>query len=139
MWHRNQRFERGNDMDRKRVGGKRKPPHGKPFKGKSKPFKPDGERRPGGPPRTGAPRRERKMDFDDVMYGIHVVEEALAAGEQLRSIHVNDERKRDPLLRKILETAKERNIPVRFENRGYFNQLPFKTHQGVVAIAPPFE
>lgn len=118
-------------MDHKRVGGK-----GKAFKGK--PFgKP--ERRPGGPPRAGAPRRQPKLDFDDVMYGIHVVEEALAAGEQLRSIHVNDERKRDPMLRKILEAAKERAIPVRFENRGYFNQLPFKTHQGVIAIAPPFE
>lgn len=120
-------------MDRKRVGGKGKPFKGKPFKGK-----PEG-RRPGGPPRSAAPRRQSKLDFDDVMYGIHVVEEALAAGEKLLSIHVNDERKRDPLLRKILEHAKELNISVRFENRGYFNQLPFKTHQGVVAIAPPFE
>lgn len=73
------------------------------------------------------------------MYGIHVVEEALNANEPLRAIHVSDERKRDPLLRKIISDAKERNIPVRFEDRGFFTQLPFKTHQGVVAIAPPFE
>jgi 23S rRNA (guanosine2251-2'-O)-methyltransferase len=73
------------------------------------------------------------------MYGIHVVEEALKAGEQLRSIHVSDERKRDPLLRAIVAQAKEREIPVRFENKGYFAQFPFKTHQGVVAIAPPFD
>lgn len=87
----------------------------------------------------GAPRRPKpKMDFDDVMYGIHVVEEALVAGETLRTIHVSDERKRDPLLRKIIADAKERNIPVRFEDRGFFTQLPFKTHQGVIAIAPPF-
>jgi 23S rRNA (guanosine2251-2'-O)-methyltransferase len=79
------------------------------------------------------------MDFDDVMYGIHVVEEALNAGERLRSIHVSDERKRDPLLRKIIADAKERNVSVRFENRSFFTQLPFKTHQGVVAMAPPFE
>lgn len=90
---------------------------------------------------TNAPARPRKprLDFDDVMYGIHVVEEALAAGEALRAIHVSDERKRDPLLRAIIATAKERNIPVRFEDRGFFTQLPFKTHQGVIAVAPPFE
>ena len=92
------------------------------------------QRRDGG----GRPRAPR-MDFDDVMYGIHVVEEALTAGEALRSIHIADERKRDPLLREIIAKAKEREIPVRFEQRGFFTQLPFKTHQGVVAIAPPFE
>jgi 23S rRNA (guanosine2251-2'-O)-methyltransferase len=73
------------------------------------------------------------------MYGIHVVEEALAAGEPLRAIHVADDRKRDPLLRKIVAEAKERNIPVRFEHKPFFAQLPFKTHQGVIAMAPPFD
>jgi 23S rRNA (guanosine2251-2'-O)-methyltransferase len=73
------------------------------------------------------------------MYGIHVVEEALVAGEPLRAIHVADERKRDPLLRKIIADAKERNVPVRFESRQFFAQLPFKTHQGVIAMAPPFD
>ena len=88
----------------------------------------------------GAPVRSKpKLDFDDVMYGIHVVEEALNAGERLRAIHISDDRKRDPLLRKIVAEAKERNIPVRFEGRNFFMQLPFKTHQGVIAIAPPFE
>ena len=85
------------------------------------------------------PQRQPKLDFDDVMYGIHVVEEALTAGEALRAIHVSDERKRDPVLRRILAEAKERDVPVRFEPRAFFTQLPFKTHQGVIAIAPPFE
>ncbi len=92
-----------------------------------------GHAKPGG----GAPRRP-KLDFDDVMYGIHVVEEALRAGEALKAIHISDERKRDPLLRKIIAEANDRKIGVRFEDRGYFAQLPFKTHQGVIAIAPPF-
>ncbi len=73
------------------------------------------------------------------MYGIHVVEEALVAGDPLRAIHIADDRKRDPLLRKIVADAKERNIPVRFESKQFFAQLPFKTHQGVVAMAPPFD
>jgi 23S rRNA (guanosine2251-2'-O)-methyltransferase len=95
--------------------------------------------RAGAPRRTGGPpRRERQLDFDDVVYGIHVVEEALNAGERLRSIHVADERKRDPLLRKLIADAKEREVPVRFEARSFFAKLPFKTHQGVIAIAPPF-
>ena len=49
------------------------------------------------PRRTGGPRKPR-LDFDDVMYGIHVVEEAMNAGEELRAIHVSEDRKRDPLL-----------------------------------------
>ncbi len=120
MRYRDQRLETRHFVDRRRVGGP----------------KTGGGRRPGG----GAPRRPKpKLDFDDVIYGIHVVEEALVAGEPLRAIHISDERKRDPLLRKIIADAKERNITVRFEDRNFFAQLPFKTHQGVVAIAPPFE
>ena len=61
------------------------------------------------------------------------------AGEELRAIHVSEDRKRDPLLRKIIAQASERNVPVRFEERGFFTHLPFKTHQGVVAVAPPFD
>ncbi|HUN28206.1 MAG TPA: 23S rRNA (guanosine(2251)-2'-O)-methyltransferase RlmB [Alphaproteobacteria bacterium] len=95
--------------------------------------------KPGAPRRTGGPPRKPRLDFDDVMYGIHVVEEALSSGEELRVIHVSDERKRDPLLRKIIAQAKERNVPVRFEGRAFFTQLPFKTHQGVVAVAPPYD
>jgi 23S rRNA (guanosine2251-2'-O)-methyltransferase len=90
------------------------------------------------PPR-GGPLRKPRLDFDDVMYGIHVVEEALVAGESLRAIHISADRKRDPLLRKIVAQAKEQSVPVRFEGRAFFAQLPFKTHQGVVAVAPPFD
>lgn len=88
--------------------------------------------------RAGAARRPQ-LDFDDVVYGIHVVEEALAAGEALRSVHVSDDRKRDPALRAILAAAKERGVGVRFEAREFFTALPFKTHQGVIAIGAPFE
>ncbi|MGC1381777.1 MAG: 23S rRNA (guanosine(2251)-2'-O)-methyltransferase RlmB [Candidatus Baltobacteraceae bacterium] len=84
-------------------------------------------------------RRNASLDFDDVVYGIHAVAEAIASGERLRALHVAADRKKDAPLRSLLAEAKERNIPIRFENRGFFAALPLKAHQGVVALAPPFE
>ncbi len=81
----------------------------------------------------------RRFDFDDVVYGIHAIEEALAAGERLRSIHVAEDRKKDGALRVLLARAQELGATVRFEERPFFAALPFKAHQGVVAVAPPFE
>ncbi len=78
------------------------------------------------------------LDLDDVIYGVHAVEESLAAGEQLRRIHVGDERKRDPALRRLLEQARALGILVRFEERGFFTQFPYKAHQSVVAVGSPF-
>jgi 23S rRNA (guanosine2251-2'-O)-methyltransferase len=84
-------------------------------------------------------RRSPRIDLDDVMYGIHAVTEALNAGEPLRRIHVGDDRKRDPVLRGLLERARESGIPVRFENRSFFGAFPYKAHQSVVAFGAPFE
>lgn len=56
----------------------------------------------------------------------------------MRLIHVAADRKKDAALRALLAEAKERNVPVRFEQRAFFDRVPFKAHQGVVAIAPPF-
>jgi 23S rRNA (guanosine2251-2'-O)-methyltransferase len=81
----------------------------------------------------------RKVDFDDFIYGIHTVGEALAAGEPLRVIHVAADRKKDAVLRTLLAAAKEREVPLRFEQRAFFERLPFKAHQGVVAVGQPFE
>jgi 23S rRNA (guanosine2251-2'-O)-methyltransferase len=88
--------------------------------------------------RVNKPQRRKEVDLDDVVYGVHAVEEALSAGEELRSLHVADERKRDPVVRKILDIARERDVRVRFENRGYFAQFPYKANQGVVAFGAPF-
>jgi 23S rRNA (guanosine2251-2'-O)-methyltransferase len=93
-------------------------------------------------PRRGVAERRRiepTLDFDDLVYGIHAVGEALVAGEALRVIHVAADRKKDVVLRSLLAQAEERNIRVRFEQRNFFERVPFKGHQGIVAIAPPFE
>ena len=85
--------------------------------------------------RPPAPR----VDLDDVIYGIHAVNEALVAGEPLRRIHVGDERKSDPALRSVLERARSAEVPVRFENRTFFANFPYKAHQSVVAYGAPFD
>lgn len=67
--------------------------------------------------------------------GFHAVEEALAAGRPLdrilvaRGLHGNR-------VQKLLELARSRNIPVRFEDRGQLDRAAgAEHHQGVVAFA----
>jgi 23S rRNA (guanosine2251-2'-O)-methyltransferase len=95
-------------------------------------------RRRVGAQRPSDQRRAPRIDLDDVIYGVHAVEEALGGGEAVRTIHVGDDRKRDPALRNLLERARTANVPVRFESRAYFANLPYKAHQGVVAFGEPF-
>jgi 23S rRNA (guanosine2251-2'-O)-methyltransferase len=83
-------------------------------------------------------RRAPRIDLDDVIYGVHAVDEMLVAGEPLRHIHVGDDRKKDPALRNLLERARAANVPVRFESRAYFATFPYKAHQSVVAFGEPF-
>ncbi|MBV9333428.1 MAG: 23S rRNA (guanosine(2251)-2'-O)-methyltransferase RlmB [Candidatus Eremiobacteraeota bacterium] len=64
--------------------------------------------------------------------------EALEAGEKLRVLHVAADRSKDARLRALLAQAKERNIAVRFEKRAFFERIPFKAHQGIVAVGTPF-
>ncbi len=85
------------------------------------------------------PRRKDAIDLDDVIYGIHAVEEALTGGEALRRIYVGEERKRDPALRKLLEDAGVAGAPVRYESRSFFSQFPYRAHQSVVAFGQPFD
>jgi 23S rRNA (guanosine2251-2'-O)-methyltransferase len=83
-------------------------------------------------------RRAPRIELDDVVYGVHAVDEMLVAGEPLRKLHVGDDRKNDPALRNLLERARSANVPVRFESRAFFASFPYKAHQGVVAFGEPF-
>jgi 23S rRNA (guanosine2251-2'-O)-methyltransferase len=84
------------------------------------------------------PSREKALDLDDIIYGVHAVEEALAAHEPVRRIHIGDDRKRDPALRLLIERANDLAIPLRFESRSFFSQFPYRAHQSVVAFGEPF-
>ena len=95
------------------------------------------DRRGLGPGRP--PKRKDQLELDDVIYGVHAVEEALTAGEALRKLYVGDERKRDPALRRLLDDARTAGIAIRFESRTFFSQFPYRAHQSVVAFGVPFE
>src|SRR5581483_12494250 len=118
---RTERRERPNDMEPRRINRKRT---GTSKKSRTTfPKRWDTKAANGRRKAPGRPHRAPTLDFDDVIYGIHAVEEALVAGERLRAIHVADHRQRDPLLRGILEQAKATAIPIRFEGRQWFAQL----------------
>ncbi len=85
------------------------------------------------------PKHKDNVDLDDVIYGVHAVEEALTAKEPLRRLYVGDERKRDPALRKLLDDARAAGLTIRFESRTFFSQFPYRAHQSVVAYGAPFE
>lgn len=84
-------------------------------------------------------RRSEQLELDNVIYGVHAVEEALNAHEALRRVHIGDERKRDPALRRLLAQARDLSVPVRFESRTFFSQFPYRAHQSVVAFGAPFD
>ena len=95
-------------------------------------------RRRVGAQRQPLQRHAPRIELDDVVYGVHAVDEMLVAGEPLRKIHVGDDRKNDPALRNLLERARAANVPVRFESRAFFASFPYKAHQGVVAFGEAF-
>src|SRR6202030_226471 len=71
----------------------------------------------------------------DRLTGIHAVREALEAGRAFDRIVIARGRQ-DTRVEEIVKLAHERNISVRFEERGQLDRLAdSKDHQGVVALA----
>ena len=71
----------------------------------------------------------------DKLTGIHAVREALDAGCAMDRILIARGRQ-DTRAEEIVKLARERNIPVRFEERAQLDRLAgSKDHQGVVAVA----
>jgi 23S rRNA (guanosine2251-2'-O)-methyltransferase len=71
----------------------------------------------------------------DKLTGIHAVREALEAGRALDRIMIARGRQ-DTRVEQIVQLARERSIPVRFEDRSQLDRFAdSKDHQGVVAVA----
>ncbi len=71
----------------------------------------------------------------DKLTGIHAVHEALEAGRALDRIVIASGRQ-DRRVEELLQLARRRGVPVRFEDRAQVDRLAgLKEHQGVVALA----
>jgi 23S rRNA (guanosine2251-2'-O)-methyltransferase len=71
----------------------------------------------------------------DRLTGIHAVREALEAGRAFDRIVIARGRQ-DTRVEEIVQLARERNVPLRFEDRAQLDRLAgSKDHQGVVALA----
>ena len=71
----------------------------------------------------------------DKLTGIHAIREALDAGRPFDRILIARGRQ-DTRVEEIVQLARARDIPVRFEDRGQLDRLAnSKDHQGVVALA----
>lgn len=71
----------------------------------------------------------------DRLSGIHAVREALESGRPIERIVIAKGRHGDRM-EEIVRRARERRVPVRFEERGQLDRLANSTqHQGIVAIA----
>jgi 23S rRNA (guanosine2251-2'-O)-methyltransferase len=69
------------------------------------------------------------------LLGIHAVEEALQAGRPLDRIVIARGR-HGTRMEEIVRRARERSVPVRFEDRGQLDRLTnSRDHQGVIALA----
>jgi 23S rRNA (guanosine2251-2'-O)-methyltransferase len=70
----------------------------------------------------------------DRFTGIHAVREALEAGNSFDRIVIAKGRQ-DSRIEEIVQLARQRSIPIRFEDRGQLDRLAnSRDHQGVIAI-----
>ena len=85
-------------------------------------------------------RRSSTLDFMEVLYGLHPVEEALKAGRR-RFDHVMVAREReDTKLERLVALCRDCGVRVRQETREQLTQLAqTPAHQGVVALVHPQE
>lgn len=73
-----------------------------------------------------------------MIYGIHSILEALDAGKELDKILLKREL-RNPEIKKIIDIAKDRLIPVQFVPEEKLNRLSRKNHQGIIAFISSIE
>jgi 23S rRNA (guanosine2251-2'-O)-methyltransferase len=88
--------------------------------------------------RGKAAGRRVELDFDDLIYGVHAVEEALRSGEEIVSLHVGTGRDRDSVVAELMDAARRLEVNVRLEPPEFFANIPYKAHQSVIAIGKPF-
>lgn len=66
------------------------------------------------------------------LYGINPVLEAIRSGRNISALHIS--RQRHDNVRQIVQLAEKNSIPVKFEDRDFFDSRFEKGHQGVAAL-----
>jgi 23S rRNA (guanosine2251-2'-O)-methyltransferase len=75
---------------------------------------------------------------EEVIYGLHAVDEAMRAGEPVRRLIIGKQRQSDAKIKPLLAAAQARNIPVSFETGAAFGAVHGRNHQHVLAVLRPF-
>jgi len=78
------------------------------------------------------------MAPDEIIAGLHAVEEALEAGEPIKRILIGKQRERDPAVARIAASARARGIHVDIAGEPEFRRLGDARHQHIAAFAQPF-
>jgi 23S rRNA (guanosine2251-2'-O)-methyltransferase len=78
-------------------------------------------------------------DMGNQLFGVHTIYEALAGGNPpIERIYVGRET-RSPKLQQVIELARQRNVPVRREDRNVLERMaPGTSHQGIIAVCGEF-
>lgn len=70
------------------------------------------------------------------IFGIHALQEALDAGKDIDKIFVK-KGLNSPIIKEILNTARERDVPVQYVPVEKLNRITRKNHQGILAWISP--
>lgn len=65
------------------------------------------------------------------LYGINPVLEAIRAGGKIKSVHISSGRHKG--LSRIIDEAEKAGLPVKIEDKDFFNKTFLKGHQGIAA------
>ena len=77
-----------------------------------------------------------KIEDDNMVFGVHPVEEVIKAGKELEKIFVQSGL-RSQQISEIVKYAKDHEVPVQFVPIEKLNRLTRKNHQGIVAFVCP--
>ena len=78
------------------------------------------------------------MDFENLIFGVHPVLEALKAGQAIDKVLLLNNLK-TPVILEIIELVKERGISLNKVPQEKLNRITRKNHQGIIAFTSPVE
>jgi 23S rRNA (guanosine2251-2'-O)-methyltransferase len=81
-------------------------------------------------------KAERIMEKTEMIYGTRAVMEAIIAGKIIEKVMIQSGLSND-LIRELITTAREKNVPVVFVPQEKLKRVSSKNHQGVLCVLSP--